>query len=185
MNYWKHVILISMLAVGIDGCSAPVENTTLVDSESKPVFKASLPAGTHLTVVLMDSLDTDTNVAGDTFVANLVEPVIVDGATGLEKGTIARGRVVDVQKAGRESGHAKIRLVLTEILSGDKTVAIITNEFSEVAGSTRKDYSDIVAGGADIGGAFSGGLSTDVRELYYGPDIRITFTLARSVELGP
>ena len=179
MNRCTRGVLILMLAVVLHACSAPVsEERADSQSLSKPIFKASLPADAHLTVTLMDALDTDTNVAGDTFLSHLVEPVIVDGAAVLEKGTIIRGRVVHVQGAGRVSGQASIRLVVTEILLGDKAVAITTNEFSEIAGSSRSHDADIV-------GAMGVGLATDVRELYYGPDIRITFTLAKSVQLGP
>lgn len=194
-NLCKRIVLILLLAVVLHACSAPVENATLVDSEkhgdsqslrvSNPIFTLSLPADARLTVTLIDALDTDTNMVGDTFLSHLVQPVLVDGAVVLEKGTIIKGRVVRVQEAGRVSGQASIRLVLTEIFIGGETVAIITNEFSEVAGSTRNHVADIVDSGVGIGEAMGVGLATDVRELYYGPDIRVTFTLAKSVELGP
>jgi hypothetical protein len=52
--------------------------------------KLMIPSGTILRVLLIDGLSTDTNSAGDHFLASLSESIVVDGSTIVPKGTIFR-----------------------------------------------------------------------------------------------
>lgn len=228
MKRLKLTALILTLAATVYGCSTSAENAAPLDSSAvaasnskgaaaapraaapapkpapTPVFKTSIPADTRLAAVLIDSLGTDTNSVNDQFLASLGEAVIVNGKTVLERGTKVRGRVVDVQESGRVKGVASIRLELTEILLGGKTIEIKTSQFSETAESTKKQDAGVIAGGAGIGaaigaivggkkgaaiGAAAGGgagtgavLATDGKEIHYASETRINFTLARTVE---
>src|SRR5437879_13631565 len=76
----------------------------------KPEPKALIPAGTHLRVALMDAVSSDKSRPGDSFMASLAEPIVVDGKTILEKGTRVRGRVIDAKESGRVKGRASIEL---------------------------------------------------------------------------
>ena len=115
-----------------------------VKTATTPAAKAAavkerllIPSGTVLRVFLIDGLGTDTSSAGDQFMASLAEPVAVDGVTLLPKGTKVRGRVVAVQDSGRMKGLASIRLALTDIVQGNRMVAITTDTFSATAESGR------------------------------------------------
>src|SRR5262245_40104545 len=57
-----------------------------------------IPAGTTLTVAMIDAVGTDTSKAGDTFMASVAESVVVNGKTVLPKGMKVRGRVVTVDE---------------------------------------------------------------------------------------
>ena len=164
-----------------------------------------IPTGTVLRVSLIDALNTNTSSPGDRFLATLVEPVVVNGNTVLQMGMKVRGRVVEVEQSGRISGQASIRLALTDIMQDNKTIAITTETFAETAEfSTTREAETVAsgAGGGTVIGAIAGGgteagtgpltgegagtgvvLATRGKEIHYGPETRLTFTLSRSVEM--
>jgi hypothetical protein len=185
---------------------AHVKTTTTPAARAAAVKeKLTIPSGTLLTVLLIDGLGSDTNTAGDRFLASLAAPVVVDGSTLLAKGTKVRGRVIGVEDSGRVKGLASIRLTLTDIMQGNKTIAITTDTFSATAESSTQRDAAIVAGGAGVGavigavtggkkgagiGAISGGgagtgvvLATKGNEIRYAPETRLSFTLANSVQM--
>jgi hypothetical protein len=186
---------------------APVKTTTTPAKTAVIATKASLviPSGTVLKIALIDPLSTDTNSAGDRFLASLAESVVIDGVTVLEKGRKLRGRVVEVKDSGRVGGLASIHLVLTDIMQGDRMVAITTDTFEATAESSKTRDGEIIAGGAGLGaviGALAGGgkgaaigavtgggagtgvvLATKGKEIRYGSETRLNFTLANSVQM--
>ena len=184
----------------LKGAAAPAKTAV------KPLkAKLVIPSGTKLSVALIDLLDTDKNSAGDHFLASLAESVVIDGTTVLEKGTKVRGYVIEVQDSGRVKGLASIRLALTDIMQGTRMVAITTETFAATADSSQTRDAEIIAGGAGVGavigaiaggkkgaavGAIAGGgagtgvvLGTKGKEIHYGPETRLNFTLANSVQM--
>jgi hypothetical protein len=137
-------------------------NTTTTPAAKAAAVKEKLmiPSGTILRVLLIDGLSTDTNSAGDHFLASLAESIVVDGSTILPKGTKVRGRVIGVEDSGRVKGVASIRLALTDIMQGNRTVAITTDTFAATAESSTTRDAEIIGGGARVGaviGAIAGG----------------------------
>lgn len=119
-----------------------------------------IPAGTTLTVTMIDAVGTDTSKAGDNFTASITEPVVVNGKTVLPKGLRVRGRVANVDEPGRVKGKAAISLVLTQFVKDNKTYAITTEPFQAQAEAGTKKDAVKVGGGAAIGaviGAIAGG----------------------------
>jgi hypothetical protein len=172
----------------------------------KPKPKIAIPAGSRLRVALVDAVSTKKNSPGDRFLATLAEPVIVGGKIVLQKGTKVRGSIIDVKESGRVKGRASIRLILTEIIRDNgKNLPLSTKPFTAVAESTKKRDAGIIGGGAGLGaaiGAIAGGgkgaaigaaagggagtgavLATRGKDIHYGPETRLTFTLATPVEI--
>jgi hypothetical protein len=193
---------------GVEAKKADARVTTTTTPTAKAAAlkaKLRIPSGTVLNVLLIDGLGTDTNSAGDRFLASLAEPIIVEGATLLPKGTKVRGRVVEVEDSGRVKGLASIRLTLTDIVQGDRMIAITTDTFGATADSTQTRDGGIIAGAAGVGavigaiaggkkgagiGAISGGgagtgvvLATKGKEIRYAPETRLSFTLANTVQM--
>ena len=185
---------------------ARVKTTTTPAAKAAAVKeKLTILSGTILEVLLIDGLSTDTNSAGDRFLASLAESIVVDGRTLLPKGTQVRGRVEGVEDSGRVKGRASIRLALTDIMQGNRMVAITTDTFTATAESTTSRDAAIIAGGAGVGaaigaiaggkkgagvGAIAGGgtgtgavLATKGKEIRYAPETRLSFTLANSVQM--
>jgi hypothetical protein len=210
MTKLSQFALISSLLVGSFGCSAEpsVQADVASSANTRAVSvakKTSIPSGTHLSVFLIDAVDTRTSSAGETFMARLAESVIVDGITVIESGAKVSGRIVDIADSGRVKGKASIQLVLTDIEKNGRMVSITTNTYSATAESNTKRDAGIVAGGAGIGavvgalsdgkkgagiGALAGGgagtgvvLATKGQEIHYGPETRLNFILASSVQI--
>jgi hypothetical protein len=194
-----------------DRSSAKTVDETSQGGIAAPSAKAAvavthvIPSGTVLRLSLIDALDSKQSSAGDRFTGSLAEPVVVNGATLLPKGTLLHGRVIDAQGAGKVKGRASIRLELTEIAQGNRTIAIETDTFAAEADSQQNRDAGIIAGGAGVGavigavaggkkgagiGAITGGgagtgvvLATKGNEIHYGPETNLNFTLTSSVKL--
>jgi hypothetical protein len=225
------VALIATLFVGVFGCGRnlmtrpprmrvlqaadagvePSKAEACVKTTTTPAAKAAaakeklmIPSGTIRRVLLIDGLSTETNSAGDQFVASPVESIVVDGSIILPKGTKVRGHVIGVEDSGRVKGVAGIRLVLTDIMQSNRTVAITTDTFAATAESSTTRDAEIIGGGAGVGavigaiaggkgagiGAISGGragtgvvLATKGKEIRYAPETRLSFTLANPVQM--
>jgi len=185
---------------------APDNVTSAPAAPPAPRVKTTIPAGTKLRVALLDTVSSDKSRPGDQFIATLAEPVVVGGKTVFAKGTRVRGRVVDAKQSGRVKGRASIELTLTEVMPATGgAVSIFTKPFSQVAEATKKRDAAIIGGGAGLGaviGAIAGGgkgaavgaavgggagtgtvLATKGKEIHLGPETRVPFTLARSIEI--
>ena len=213
MRRITYIFFIAALAGSLTGCSKD-PSTTNADStgksfglfdKAKPEPKVVIPAGTHFRIALVDAVSSDKSRPGDSFMATLAEPIVVDGKTVLEKGTRVQGRVVDARESGRVKGRASIELMLTEIVRDGRSLNISTKPYRAVAESTKKRDAAIIGGGAGVGaaiGAIAGGgkgalvgaavgggagtgtvLATKGKEIHYSPETRIPFTLAIPVEI--
>jgi len=164
-----------------------------------------VPEGTELTVVLIDSISTGKNQAGDQFMASLADPIVVEGRTVVARGTKVQGRIVDAEGSGRVKGKANIRLVLTSIMDAGKTYPIVTKPFVAEAESSTKRDAGLIAGGAGLGaaiGAIAGGkggaakgaiiggaagtggvLATKGKEVEFDSETKLKFTLEKEAQL--
>jgi hypothetical protein len=177
------ILLISILTAGAVGCSA---DTTTKD--------ADIASRTLLKVTLIDGLNSDTSSVGDTFMARLAESIVISGATVLEKGTILSGLVSESAESGVLKEDATIGFTLTGITQGDHTIPIVTNTFSATSIAGGKQGSEIVSGRAGIGdepgrtelvslrnGGVGFAFAATGREIHYGPETRLNFTLKEPV----
>jgi hypothetical protein len=171
---------------GIVTANADARVAAAASPSAKAVFMPSrakivIPSGTVLKVSLIDALDSDTSSPGDRFLASLAESVVVNGATLLPKGTKVRGRVIDADGSGRVKGRAAIRLALTdinaEIIAGGAGVGAVIGAIT--GGKTGAGIGAVTGGGAGTGVV----LATKGKEIHYGPETRLNFTLTNSVEL--
>jgi hypothetical protein len=168
-----------------------------------PTF--TVPQGTKITIFPRDPISTGKNQSGETFTGTLAEPLVVNGNTVAEKGTAVQGKIVEAEGSGRVKGRANIRLTLTSIGSGAKSSPIVTKPFAvEAEAQTGRD-AKIIGGAAAVGtaiGALTGGkkgalegaavgggagtgavLVTKGKEVEFGPETKLSFTLDKPVEL--
>lgn len=121
----------------------------------------TLAAGTPLNVRLGETLSTQRNRPGDTFIATLDQPLIVDGFVIAERGARCEGRVVESDPGGRVRGVAHLELELTSVHTSDgQRVRIHTTGFGKDADTNRRSDAAKVGGGAALGaiiGAIAGG----------------------------
>jgi hypothetical protein len=186
--------------------SAPAPAATPAPAPRKPSIPATVqvPEGTELNVLLIDSISTGKNKAGDQFMASLADPIVVDGQRIVARGTKVQGRVVDAEGSGRVKGKATIHLVLTSILDGGKAYPIVTKPFVAEAESTKGRDAGMIGGAAGIGaaiGAIAGGkggaakgaiiggaagtgtvLATKGKEVEFDSETKLKFTLDKDAE---
>jgi hypothetical protein len=122
----------------------------------------SVPAGTSMVVTLQTPLSTETSTEGQTFAAEITEPIVVDGKTVVEPGTTVRGEVSAMQKPGTIEGGAELTLDFQEIVTTDgEAHGFTADPIKLTAKSDTKSDVERVAGttvaGAVIGGLANGG----------------------------
>jgi len=121
-----------------------------------PPQKVTIPSGTTLAVRLVDTIDSETATAGQTFHATLDSPLSVDGDVVVPSGYDVEGHVVDVQSAGKFAGKSLLKLQLDRISVGSKYYNIQTDQYSREGSSRGKNTAAKVGAGAAIGAIIGG-----------------------------
>jgi hypothetical protein len=120
----------------------------------------TIPSGTHITVRMIDSVDSSKNKTGQTFRASLAEPIVIDGKTVVAKGADVTIRLAQAKSAGKLTGSSELELQLVKMVTGGKSYPLVSNS-STVKGKSRgKDTATKVGIGAAAGaviGAIAGG----------------------------
>jgi hypothetical protein len=138
---------------------------------------------------MIDSISSEKNKVGDTFIATLDEPISQGGVEVIPKGADVRGRIANVNEAGRIAGAAELRLELTQVAVNGITYPLTTSEYQEVGenrgGQTAKRAGvgagvgaviGAIAGGgkgAAIGAGIGGGGATAVQVMTKGEKLNI------------
>jgi hypothetical protein len=163
----------------------------------------TISAGTELVVRLADSLSSARNRRGDTFLATLEEPVVVDGYVVAREDSKLTGRVV----AARESGHlrtpARLAITLTYMELDGQSYPIETTDYARRARGHAKHnakWIGALAGGGALLGALVGhgkgaligagigagagtgtAYATGKKDIYFPSESRLRFRLERPV----
>ena len=121
-----------------------------------------LTAGTRLIVRIGETISSARSQIGDTFVATLEQPLVIDGFIICERGSRVIGKVTQATPAGRAGGQSHLGLELTKLNTSDRQrIEIRTDTYSrDGSGSTGSDLAKIGAGtaiGAAIGAMAGGG----------------------------
>lgn len=121
----------------------------------------TIQAGTVLNVRIGETLSTKHNQAGDTFLATLEQPLVVDGFVIAERGSRVEGRVVESDPGGKVQGVAHLSVQLSKLNTSDgQHVSINTSPYVKQASSSRGTDAAKIGAGAAIGaaiGAIAGG----------------------------
>jgi hypothetical protein len=119
----------------------------------------TIAAGTLLPVRIGETLSSANNERGDTFLATLDQPLVVDGFVIAERGSRVEGRVTEAE---RTKGYSHLGIELVKISTSDgQHVRVRTAAYKkESNSSTGNDVAKvgiITAIGAAIGAAADGG----------------------------
>ena len=143
----------------------------------------TLTAGTAVAVRIGETLSTRNNKSGDTFLATLSQPLVVDGMVIAERGARAEGRIVEAERAGKAHGLAHMTLELTKITTSDgQQVRVQTASYKQEGKSrTKKDVAKVGIGaaigaaiGAIAGGGKGAGIGAGVGGAAGGADVLLT-----------
>jgi hypothetical protein len=122
---------------------------------AQPV-KVTIPAGTTLAVRLIDTIDSETAVQGQTFKATLDSPLAVEGDVAIPAGYDVEGHVVEVKSAGKFAGRSEVTLQLDRITVGSKHYSLQTDQWHREGSSRGKNTAAKVGTGAAIGAIIGG-----------------------------
>jgi hypothetical protein len=136
------------------------DETGAVPTSLRPPAYVTIPAGTRVSVRMIDGVDSTKNRAGDRFQASLQEPLTVDGNVIVPKGSDVYGRLAESKESGKFTGRSQLQLELTGVVVNGQTVPVVTGEY-EVTGKSRgAGTAKRTVGGAAVGsiiGAIAGG----------------------------
>jgi hypothetical protein len=148
-----------------------------------------LPEGTPLTIYLQRDLSSASAHQGDSFAGTLDSPIVIDGQTLVSSGARVSGRVLDAKHSTGPLDPGYLRLTLVGLTVGEKTFPIATS--SLFAKGSREDRSSPLIGANRGKKAIVSPTATAAttpaaavpKEIVLGPDRRLNFRLAQSVDL--
>jgi hypothetical protein len=119
-----------------------------------------IPAGTVITVRMIDSVDSDVNAAGERFRASLDDPLQVNEQVVAPRGSDASVQITRVQQSGKLTGRDEVALELYDITINGKKYPVATSYAEVHSGSRGSRTAKVVGGTAALGaiiGAIAGG----------------------------
>ena len=143
----------------VDG-SSDVPSSAPLAASATPASapeKIIVPYGTVLAVRLTESLSSDLNEKGDTFLASLAYPILVGDRVVIPEGAGIKGRVAEVQSAGRFSGRPAMIIEVTRLAYNGNSYDLRSNQYSK-EGPSRNVRSAATIGGSAGLGAILGGI---------------------------
>jgi hypothetical protein len=129
--------------------------------ETRTAPTVTIAAGTLLPVRIGETISASHYQSGDSFLATLDRPLVVDGWVIAEKGSRLEGRVAQA-KSSRGSGGSYLEVELVKLSTADgQHIQIRTKAYrKEASSSTASDLTKVGVGaalGAAIGGMAGGG----------------------------
>jgi hypothetical protein len=118
--------------------------------------RVTMPAGTELTIRMIDSVDSEKNKVGDRFRATIEMPVVIEGKTVVPKGAEVEGVVAQLASAGHFQGRSELALALSKLTYAGKSYDIKTEQAVREASSRGKKTAAMVGGGGALGAVIGG-----------------------------
>ncbi len=196
-------LLASMLALALLGLALVARGATPINGPDS----VSVPAGTRISVRMIDAVDSSRNHVGEEFAGTIAEPVVVGNQVVIPKGAEARVRLVQAKSAGRLKGQSELELELVEVRTGGRAYTVDSAPYVEQGHSRSKRSEAVIGGGAALGallgaakgggkgavlgGLIGGGAGTAVQAATHGQQVRVPseakveFTLRSALNLNP
>jgi BON domain len=122
--------------------------------------QVTIPAGSTMTIRMIDGVNSEVNKAGEIFHASLDAPLVVDDQVVVPKGADVYVRLSDASSAGRLSGKSELHLELIKLEYQGRSYPLVSSTYSLAGSSRGKNTAEKVGGGAALGaiiGALAGG----------------------------
>ena len=116
-----------------------------------------LPAGTTITIRMIDPVDSQVNNVGQTFRASVDEPVVVGSDQVIPRGADALVKLADDKQSGKISGKTVLTLALVSVSVNGRMVDV-NSQSVERESSSRTERSEKVIGGTAALGAIIGAI---------------------------
>jgi len=165
-----------------------------------------IPAGTVLTIRMVDSVDSQRDYVGQTYQASLDEPVLDPGGrTLVPRGADVVVKLVDDVQSGKIEGRTVLTLDLVSLRVNGREVDVDTTSITQQSDSRTARSGKVIGGTAALGaiiGAIAGGgkgaaigagagagagtvaqVATKGQRVRIPSETRLTFTLQQPVRL--
>lgn len=122
--------------------------------------EVEVPAGTTITVRMIDGVDSSVNNPGEIFHASLENPIVVGDDIVVPKGADVYVRLVAASSSGKFAGKSELHLELIKLESRGRSYSLVSSTYSLSGDSRGKNTAEKVGGGAVLGaiiGAIAGG----------------------------
>ena len=117
-----------------------------------PPVQVTIPAGTVITVRMIDGVDSSRDQAGQEFGASIAAPVVVDDQVIVSQGSDARVRLVKAANAGHMTGRSEVELALSSITVSGSNYDAVSTTYNQAGSSRGTRTAETVGGGAVLGG---------------------------------
>ncbi len=125
-----------------------------------PPRVVTVPAGTSIRIQMIDSIDSEKDKIGETFLASLSAPIMVGNEVVVPKDSDVVVKLTDAKASGTLTGRSELRLQLEHLKLRGKTYQLSSTTYEQVGSSRGQDTAKKAAIGAAIGtaiGAIAGG----------------------------
>ncbi len=161
-------------SAGKPGANSTDNPTLTTPPKPTPGPKITVPAGTHIPLVLHNAVSTRSARPGDPVYFETLFPIMIDGKVVIPAGSYISGEITESKRPGRVKGRGELAMKLTELILPNAYMVNL-NAVPSNAGSGGNETTDkegkIIADsnkGSDIGtiakgagaGAGIGGLAT-------------------------
>ena len=121
-----------------------------------PAERIDVPNGTELVVRLTESLSSEVNEKGDTFLASLASPIVIGDRVVIPADAGVEGKVVDVDNAGRFSGRPRLAIQMTRLTYNGNIYDLRSSQYSKQGASRDVRSIAAIGGGAGVGAIIGG-----------------------------
>jgi hypothetical protein len=122
--------------------------------------RTTIPAGEHVTIRMIDSIDSDRNEAGQVFKASLVSPLVAKGRVVVPAGATVVVQLAREADAGRVKGRSALEIRLSRLEYRGRSYPLASSLYEEQGKSRGKQTATRTGIGAVAGaviGAIAGG----------------------------
>ena len=116
----------------------------------------TIPAGTVVSVQMIDGIDSRTSQPGTEFAASLVAPVASGERVVFSAGSDVRVRLTRARQAGHIKGSSELQVELASLSRGGKVYPVQSSAAVAKGSSRGKQTAKRVGGGAVVGGLIGG-----------------------------
>jgi hypothetical protein len=121
-----------------------------------PAERIDIPNGTELVVRLTESLSSEVNEKGDTFLASLASPIMIGNRVVIPADAGVEGKVVEVENAGRFSGRPRLAIQMTRLTYNGNIYDLRSSQYAKQGASRDVRSIATIGGGAGVGAIIGG-----------------------------
>lgn len=144
---------------GTPASPAPAANAQQANSAPPQPAPVIVPARTVLAIRINQHIQVKRAHAGDRFDGTIVHPVVVEGATVIPEGSLARGEVVEAHRRGHFKGRSVLELTLIGLDVNGQHYRLDTSTLVRTKKGKGKRTAAFIGGGTGVG-MLIGGVAT-------------------------